>query len=113
MFSSVCDQLKLLALGYVVTNVTWIIESVHKYIKDVPSVKKSQAVAKLGKAATYSCLPGEGNSVVDLLANIQVYLWRKSDVFPAHFWASSAITYLRVIDSLLSTRAHYFSPDVN
>lgn len=111
--------MKTLVLGYPVTTVATIINSLWQHIHvrqpddgyEIDDESQSRT-KRMNNGSNPSYLPGEGNAVVELLQQINQYLAKKSELLPFEFWNTSAIDYLYAVDSLLSMSPEYILPDV-
>ncbi|KAI9565392.1 hypothetical protein GHT06_009184 [Daphnia sinensis] len=92
-------QLKLITLGYVVTDVPSIINKFADFIE-----------GKL-KATPSPYLPGEGNALLEIAMSLEAFLWRRTEVLPQSFWNSTAVRYLYALDTLLSMPQDIFRLD--
>lgn len=106
-------QLKLVALGYSVDDVGSITAKFNRAI-----IRKLNAIEATGwanwtsKLPSPAYLPGEGNTVLELARNIEVFFWKKTDLLPKRFWNSTAIDFLYSLDALLSMPTDFYSPNV-
>ena len=94
----------MVGLGYAVSDMPTILTKLSVYVEK----KVNELAAPIGGPF----LPGEGNAVIDVIQSVDTFLWKKWHLFDAVFWNSSAVSYLRALDSLLSMPSTYFYPNV-
>jgi hypothetical protein len=115
--------MKMLSLGYSTANmsVVSVIDKLWRHVSATLSLLNASTAPTSSLNRTYSSvkeesrkmlLPGEGNAVVDLLLKIERYMWKKDYLLADHFWNTTAVTYLELLDSLLSM-PQYIIPDVS
>ena len=117
--------MKMLSLGYSTANmsVVSVIDKLWRHVSTTLSQlnastaptsrslnRKSSSVK--AESSKMLLLPGEGNAVLDLLLKIERYMWKKDYLLADHFWNTTAVTYLELLDSLLSV-PQYILPDVS
>ena len=110
-------QLKLVALGYAVNDVNSITSKFNRLIqRKLNNIDASGWANWTFKSPNHpfspSYLLGEGNALLELSRNIEIFLWRKTDLLPLRFWNSTAIDYLYALDALLSMPSGFYNPDV-
>ena len=98
-------QMKLLSLGYWVTNVSLVIARAEQHVASLASSASSAS-------SSASFLAGEGNALLRLLALVERYVWFKTHLLDADFWTTSAPRYGRLLDATLTLPAGYVVPDV-
>ena len=113
-------QLKLITMGYVVTDIPSIINKfadfIERKIKDFTDQKRlvNQSVTSNPIETTRSSyLPGEGNALLEIAMNLEAFLWKRTEVLQQSFWDSTAIRYLYALDALLSLPQDFFRSDVS
>ncbi|KAK4018037.1 hypothetical protein OUZ56_000106 [Daphnia magna] len=110
-------QLKLITLGYVVTDVTSIINKFADFIQ-----LKLKGIAEFNRLANPKktlneedtpspYLPGEGNALLEIAMSLETFLWRRTEVLSHSFWNSTAVRYLYALDALLSMPQDIFRLD--
>ncbi|XP_057370415.1 uncharacterized protein LOC130691484 [Daphnia carinata] len=109
-------QLKLITLGYIVTDVPSIINKFADFIESkLKSIAKSNRNANAKKSQNEdtapSYLPGEGNALLEIAMSLEAFLWRRTAVLPQAFWNSTAVRYLYALDALLSMPQDIFGLD--
>uniref|UniRef100_A0A0P6GFS4 Brain-specific angiogenesis inhibitor n=1 Tax=Daphnia magna TaxID=35525 RepID=A0A0P6GFS4_9CRUS len=107
-------QLKLITLGYVVTDVTSIINKFADFIQlKLKGINRLANPKKtLNEEATPSpYLPGEGNALLEIAMSLETFLWRRTEVLSHSFWNSTAVRYLYALDALLSMPQDIFRLD--
>uniref|UniRef100_A0A0P6EIG7 Brain-specific angiogenesis inhibitor n=1 Tax=Daphnia magna TaxID=35525 RepID=A0A0P6EIG7_9CRUS len=106
--TEVYHQLKLITLGYVVTDLTSIVNKFADFIE-----WKLKGIAEFNRFTNWKnrtdeeatpapYLPGEGNMLLEMAISLEVFLWRRTEVLPHSFWNSTAVRYLYALDALLS-----------
>ncbi|KZS07008.1 Uncharacterized protein APZ42_029535 [Daphnia magna] len=110
-------QLKLITLGYVVTDVTSIINKFADFIQlKLKGIAEFNRLANPKKALNEeatpsSYLPGEGNALLEIAMSLETFLWRRTEVLSHSFWNSTAVRYLYALDALLSMPQDIFRLD--
>ena len=106
-------QLKLVVLGYAVDDVGSITAKFNRaIIRKLNAIEASGWANWTSKLPSPAYLPGEGNALLELARNIEVFLWKKTELLPQRFWNSTAIDYLYSLDTLLSMPPGFYSPNV-
>ncbi|XP_057370422.1 uncharacterized protein LOC130691485 isoform X2 [Daphnia carinata] len=102
------QQLKLITLGYVVTDLPSIVNKFADFIEwKLEGIAESNRFTNSRKATDeeatpFPYLPGEGNMLLEMAVSIEALLWRRTEVLPHSFWNSTAVRYLYALDALLS-----------
>ncbi len=90
-------QLKLITLGYAVTDIGSIINKfadfIQRKLKDFTRDHENLKSAGSEQTTQFLYLPGEGNSLLEIATNLEAFLWRRTEVLPQSFWNSTAIQY--------------------
>lgn len=109
-------QLKLITLGYAVTDIPSVMNKfadfIERKLQDLTD-HKNQKSAMDEQTTSSPFLPGEGNALLEIAMNLEAFLWRKTDVLPQSFWDSTAVRYLYALDALLSMPKEFFRLDVS
>ncbi|KAI9565389.1 hypothetical protein GHT06_009181 [Daphnia sinensis] len=106
--TEIYQQLKLITLGYVVTDLPSIVNKFADFIAG-----KLKVIAEFNGLANWKktkneevvlspYLPGEGNMLLEMAISVETFLWRRTEVLPHSFWNSTAVRYLYALDALLS-----------
>lgn len=117
--TEIYQQLKLITLGYVVTDVASVFNKFTHFIHGkLDGISKFNPLANpkktIDKEATPSpYLPGEGNALLEIAMSLETFLWRRTEVLPHSFWNLTAVRYLYALDALLSMPRDFFNPDVS
>ena len=111
-------QLKLITLGYVVTDIPSIVKKFSDFIqRKLEYFTDHQQRLTNQKSTTdeqpVSFLPGEGNALLEMAIGLENFLWKRSEVLPQSFWDSTAVRYFYALDALLSMPKELFSLDVS
>ena len=111
-------QLKLITMGYVVTDIPSIINKfadfIERKLKDFDQKRLvTQNSVTSNETTRSSYLPGEGNAFLEIAMNLEAFLWKRTEVLPESFWDSTAIRYLYALDALLSMPQDFFRSDVS
>ncbi|EFX79778.1 hypothetical protein DAPPUDRAFT_104018 [Daphnia pulex] len=107
-------QLKLITLGYAVTDIASIINKFADFIqRKLKDFADHESLKSAGSEQTtrFLYLPGEGNALLEIAMNLEAFLWRRTEVLPQSFWDSTAIQYLYALDALLSMPKDFFRLD--
>jgi hypothetical protein len=112
-------QLKLITLGYVVTDIPSIINKfadfVQRKLKDFTDHKRlaNQKSTTNEEIIPLPYLHGEGNALLEIAMSLEAFLWKRTEVLPQSFWNSTAVRYLYALDALLSLPQDFFRLDVS
>lgn len=111
-------QLKLITLGYVVTDVASIFNKFADFIQwKLKGIAEFNRIANREKTIDEETpspyLPGEGNALLELAMSLEAFLWKRTEVLPRSFWNSTAVRYLYALDALLSMPRDIFRLDVS
>ena len=110
-------QMKLIALGYVVTDVQSVfnkfVDSIQRKVKATENPNRLITNRTLPDQTPFPYLPGEGNALLEMAKNLEIFLWKKTNLMPPSFWEPTAVNYLYALDSLLSMPEDFFRPDVS
>lgn len=100
-------QLKLVTLGYLVTNVQLIVDKfTHLVHKKLESIERHQTIET-------PYLPGEGNALLEMAKSLETFMLKKTRTLEKLFWHTTAVDYLHALDDLLSMPGDFFRPDVS
>lgn len=94
-------KVKLITLGYAVTDVPSIVSQLAQHVRK-----------RFADAVPLSFLPGEGNFVLELARSLEIFLQKRADLLPVSFWTEEGLDHFRTLDILLDAPPpHYFRPD--
>lgn len=112
--SELYKQLKLIMLGYVVTDVESVVEKFYEFVqRKLNDIQFNHSKPAPVEQTPVPYLPGEGNALLEMAKSLEAFMSKRTHMLPSTFWNSTAINYLYALDALLSMPRDFFRPDVN
>lgn len=105
--SELHKQMRLVALGYGVTDIPSIVTEFYELVRNKFHLFQDE-INENGRF-----LVGEGNAFLEAAKNVEVFLWKKSDLLSPAFWPLQAVEHLYALDTLLSMPFRFFQPEVS
>lgn len=116
IISELYRQMKLIALGYIVTDVQSVfnkfVDSIQRKVKATDQ-NRSNPKRTPPDQAPFPYLPGEGNALLEMAKNLETFVWKKTNMIPPSFWEPTAVNYLYALDALLSMPQDFCRPEVS
>ena len=115
--SELYKQMKMITLGYMVTDVESIVDKFSEFVKqkftEIQFSKGSNTKLTKIEDIPLPYLAGEGNALLEMAKTFEIFMFKKAHLLPPTYWESTAIHYLYALDTLLSMPKDFFLPDVS
>ena len=106
-------ELKLIMLGYAVSDVPTIVSKLVFYVRNkMTPIQPQRQSPSLTEHTPEPFLPGEGNSLLELARTLETFLYKRPNLLPTQFWSTVAVDYFYTLDALLAAPPGFYHPDV-